>query len=294
MRVGVTFPNFLSTEDQRQLVPIAQAADRLGFDSVWANDHLLRLWGIHFMDALTMVSVAAGATQRVRLGTAVLLLPHHRAALLAHACASIDVLSGGRLMLGVGVGWSEEEFAALGVPLRERGARGDEALEVMKRLWQGGPQTFDGRFTQLSDSELGTAPLTPGGPPVWVGGSSDAALRRTLRYGSGWLGTGADPAALREIHERLERMGETLDRDAGELEIGATAGLVPPGEEPDVHFSGVGLGGESPSAASIVEALGRLGEAGASLCAITFRVAPERVPAALEWFAADVLSQVQR
>jgi probable F420-dependent oxidoreductase len=292
MRLGVTFPNFHSTEDQQQLVPIAQTADRLGFDSVWANDHLLRLWGIQFMDAMTMVSVAAGATSRVRLGTAVLLLPYHPPAMLAHACASLDVLSGGRLLLGVGVGWSEEEFAAVGVPPRERGARGDETLEVMTRLWRGGPQTFAGRFTTLADTELGTAPLTPGGPPIWVGGSSDAALRRTLRYGSGWIGTGADPDAVREVRGRLERMGEELGRDAAELELGATAALLPPGEQPDPHFSGTGLGGESPTPGSIVEALGRLGEAGVSLCAITCRVAPARVPAALEWLAADVLPQL--
>src|SRR5437879_5823338 len=105
MRLGVTFPNFLSTEDQQNLVPIARTADRLGFHSAWANDHLLRLWGIHFMDPMTMVSVAAGATERIKLGTAVLLLPYRIPAVLASAAASLDVLSGGRLILGVGVGW---------------------------------------------------------------------------------------------------------------------------------------------------------------------------------------------
>jgi len=292
VRLGVTFPNFLSTEDQRHLVPIARAAESLGYDSAWANDHLLRLWGIHFMDPLTMVSVAAGATERIRLGTAVLLLPYRDPVVLASAAASLDVLSGGRLVLGVGVGWSPEEFAAVGVPVRERGARGDEALDVMRRLWAGGPVTFQGRFTTLEESELGTAPLTPGGPPIWVGGSSDAALRRTVRHASGWLGTTRDPAEIAEIHERLGLSGAELGRDASEIELAATAAVLPPGMEPDPHYQGNSLGGESPTAGSMAAELAALAAAGVSVCVLTFRVAAPRVVDAMEWIASEVAPQL--
>jgi alkanesulfonate monooxygenase SsuD/methylene tetrahydromethanopterin reductase-like flavin-dependent oxidoreductase (luciferase family) len=108
----------------------------------------------------------------------------------ANQAATLDVVSGGRLILGVGTGWNPDEFEAVGVPVRERGARIDDHLEAAKALWTRRPADFAGPFTTLRAAQLGVPPITPGGPPVWVGGHSDAALRRALRFGDGWYGPG--------------------------------------------------------------------------------------------------------
>jgi len=174
-----------SKPDPKRLAMVARESETQGFDSVWVPDHVLRVLG-PILDPLTVLTFVAGVTGRIALGTNVLVLPYRHPLILANEAASLDVLSGGRFVLGVGVGWNEEEFSALGTSIRERGRRTDEALEAMKRLWAGGPAAYEGRYYSFAGATLGTSPETEGGPPILVGGYSDAALRRALRFGKKW------------------------------------------------------------------------------------------------------------
>lgn len=135
-----------------------------------------------------------------------LVAPYYPALVLANQVATLDVLSAGRLILGIGVGWNPDEFDAVGVPIRERGARADDHLAAARVLWRRRPGDFDGPFTRLRAARLGVPPVTPGGPPVWVGGHSDAALRRALRFGDGWYGSGADAAEVADVQRRLREL----------------------------------------------------------------------------------------
>src|SRR3990172_4766580 len=154
----------------------------LGYDSVWTSEQVF----FYFppFDALTPLAAVAALTSRIRLGTAVLLLPLRPAALAAKEITSVDVISGGRLTLGIGVGGEyPKEFQAVGVPVGERGARTDEAIQLLRRLWTEENVSFDGRFTKLDGVTLQPKPAQRGGPPLWVAGRPEAAVRRAGRLG---------------------------------------------------------------------------------------------------------------
>ena len=209
---------------------VAQEAETQGFDSVWVPDHVLRVFG-PILDPFTVLSFVAGATQHVGLGTNVLVLPYRHPLILANEAASLDVLSGGWFVLGVGVGWNEEEFSALGISARERGRRTNEALEAMRQLWVGGPATYKGRYYSFAGATLGMSPKTEGGPPILVGGYSDAALRRALRFGYKWGGFMDSPERIRKVREGFKRLAEEARRDPRELEIVTTFRLQAPTPE---------------------------------------------------------------
>lgn len=169
------------------LLGAVELAEALGFDSVWLGDHVL--WYVPSPDPIPLLGAIAARTSRVRLGTAVLLAALRPPVLVAKTGATLDHLSGGRFVLGVGIGGENPaEFAAAGVPLHQRSARLDEALRICKALWSAdGPVTYAGRFTALEDAHFDLPPLTPGGPPVWVGGRAPRSLRRAGELGDGWL-----------------------------------------------------------------------------------------------------------
>jgi probable F420-dependent oxidoreductase len=232
----------------------------------------------------------AGTTERVGLGTSVFVVPYRDPVTLAAEVAALDVLSDGRLTLGVGAGWMREEFEGIGVSPGERGARTDEHVEVMKALWTQDPASFKGRFTSFENVVLATRPRTEGGPPIWVGGNTEPGLRRALRLGDGWHGFEVFPDEIPEIRQQLQRLGEEVGRDPGELELSVARGLIPPGREnessiPDRRM----LGG---SAEQIVDELGRYGEAGVELVLIQVSLLAPLVPEALEWVAAEVLPRL--
>lgn len=231
----------------------------------------------------------AGATSRIRIAASVLVLPYYNPVVLANQAASLDLLSNGRFVLGVGAGWDSAEFAALGVPLGERGARTDEHLAVMKALWSGGPVDYEGRFTTLRQARLGVSPRTPGGPPIWVGGHSDAALRRALRFADGWNGAGLDHLELAAIKERLARLGEEVGRDPATLELTMVSFLVPPGLDQVRESPLPLLGGPKPTADSVLEELWLLQEAGISMCAFWMPIGASQVGEALDWVAAEIM-----
>ncbi len=184
------------------------------------------------LETFSILGVVAGATQRLRLVTSVLVLPYRNPVLTAKMVASLDVLSGGRLTLGVGAGWLKEEFEALYSPAFEaRGAVTDEWIAVFKQLWSQSPASFNGRFYHFADMRCEPFPVQKPHPPIWVGGHSRAALRRTARYGDGWHPVGAvaasplPPPEMRVHLNTLKRLTEAEERDFSALTISYKAPL---------------------------------------------------------------------
>ena len=309
MRVGVSLPNVGLDHGKEMVLPVAEAADRLGFDSVWAAHHVTLPYereskypyghsgtevamspGMQWLDPLVTLSMVAAVTDRVRLGTSVLVLPYRNPVNLAAEAAALDVLSDGRFVLGVGAGWMREEFGALGIDPAERGARTDEHIEVLRALWTQDPASFSGRFTSFDGIVLATTPRSEGGPPVWVGGNTDVALRRAVRLGDGWHGFEVYPEDMPGVRERLERAGADAGRDPRELALSVVRGLIPPGREEESFIPERRMLGDS--AAQIVEELGRYAEHGVDDVVIQVSLLAPLVPEALEWVAAEVLPQL--
>lgn len=205
--------------DQATVAEQARRAEALGYDIVGCGEHV----SFHgpVMNGFTSLACAAGVTERIRLMSTITLLPLYPATLAAKLGASLDVLSGGRFVCGVGVGGEmPREFEACGVPLAERGARTDEALELLRRLWSGDPVTFEGRFNTLHDVDIVPPPAQRPRPPIWVAGRKDVAIRRAARYGDGWLPYMYTPEQLSESIAKVRAAAETSDRDPDSIEAG--------------------------------------------------------------------------
>ncbi|MFI8529652.1 TIGR03619 family F420-dependent LLM class oxidoreductase [Streptomyces aquilus] len=290
LRLGVSLQPRWPVDDGAAVLRAARHAEDLGFDHVAVGNRLLDSGFGLDTDPLVLLSAVAGATTRLRLLTSVLVAPFYPAVVLANQAATLDVVSGGRLLLGVGTGWNPDEFAAVGVPARERGARTDDHLAAAKALWAQRPADFDGPFTTLRQARLGVPPVTACGPPVWVGGHSDAALRRALRFGDGWYGTGVDAAEVTDVRRRLSDLGGA--KDADRLTLASAVFLTPPGVPAVTAPPGRPLGGTTPSAASVADDLGRLAEAGLTACTLWLPIAAEHVEKAMEWVASEVAPQL--
>jgi len=190
--------------------------EELGYDSAWTSEHIFFYFPT--FDALTSLAAMAARTTRIRLGTAVLLLPLRPAALAAKEIASVDLISGGRVILGAGVGGEyPKEFEAVGVPVRERGARADEALRVLKLLYSEDNVRFEGRFTKLDGVTLMPKPAQPGGPPIWVAGRSEAAMRRAGRLGDGYFPYLFSPERFHDGLAKAREHAEKAGRDPGAI-----------------------------------------------------------------------------
>ncbi len=186
--------------------------EELGYDSAWTSEHIFFYFPT--FDALTSLAAMAALTSRIRLGTAVLLLPLRPAALAAKEIASVDIISGGRLILGAGIGGEyPKEFEAVGVPVRERGTRADEALRVLKLLYSEDNVRFEGRFTKLDGVSLMPKPAQPGGPPVWIAGRSEAAMRRAGRLADGYFPYLFSPERFRDGLAKAREYAEKAGRD---------------------------------------------------------------------------------
>jgi len=190
--------------------------EELGYESAWTSEHIFFYFPTY--DALTSLAAMAARTSRIRLGTAVLLLPLRPPALAAKEIASVDNISGGRVILGAGVGGEyAKEFEAVGVPLRERGRRADEALEVIRLLFNDDNVRFEGPFTKLDGVTLMPKPVQPGGPPIWVAGRSDAAMRRAGRLGDGYLPYLFSPERFRDGLAKAREYAEKAGRDPSSI-----------------------------------------------------------------------------
>jgi probable F420-dependent oxidoreductase len=176
----------ITSQHRDGVLRLARAFEAGGFDSVWAGDHIS--FYVPILESLTLLSFVAGATERVKVGSSVYLLPLRHPTTTAKVVSTLDVLSGGRLMFGVGVGGEfPPEFEASGVPVKERGSRTDEAIGVLRRLWSEDGVGHDGRHFKFGPISMDPKPVRPGGPPIIVGGRKAPALRRAGRLGDGYI-----------------------------------------------------------------------------------------------------------
>jgi probable F420-dependent oxidoreductase len=238
MRIGFSLHNNQGIEDAQALVELAVRAEALGFDSVWAHDHVFnvghvreRIGGRPYYEPLTLLAYVAARTSRVRLGTSVLVLPYHNPVRLAKTAATLDVLSGGRLVLGIGVGAIEQEMEAMGTPFKERGRFSDEAIAVMRTLWTEAEPRFDGVYSRFAGMPFSPKPVQKPSIPLVVGGVSPAAIRRAARVGDGWQPLGLSPAKLREGMTALRAEARAQGRDAAAIPVSLalTLGEARPG-----------------------------------------------------------------
>jgi probable F420-dependent oxidoreductase len=219
-----------SGTDPDTLVGRARRAEQAGFESLWVGDHIA-LPGDPGkqprLEVVVAISHLAAVTTTIRLGFGVLVLPQRQPVLLAKQLSSIDVLSRGRLTVGVGVGYVEPELHAMGVSLADRGARTDEYLKAMLTLWTEPEPSFEGRFVSFAGVYQQPPPVQRPHPPIVVGGHSEAACRRAATTANGWYGVFLDPEETGEALTRLRKVAATCERPAhlGELEITIT----PPG-----------------------------------------------------------------
>lgn len=228
---------------------VAVAADARGFSTLWSGEHVVMVdrsqsqypysvdgqiavpAAADWIDPLIGLSFVAATTLRIEIATGVLLLPEHNPVLLAKQAASLDALSGGRLTLGVGVGWSREEFAALGVSFERRGERATEYVAAMRTLWGEDVATFDGEFVAFDSVRVNPKPIRSRRIPIVVGGNSDAALRRVAAWGDGWYGFNlAGVEAIRERVGVLRELCREAGRDVRELRLAVALEGGEPGD----------------------------------------------------------------
>lgn len=226
MRFGYSIPSNQGFESVEELVELAQFAEQADFDSVWASEHLFhasyiaqRLDNLPYYEPLTILTAVAMRTARVRLGTSVLVLPWHDPPRLAKTVATVDHLSAGRVDLGIGVAITEDEFENLGVDFKTRGRRTNDFLAALKALWTQEVPEHSGDFYRYSGLKFSPKPYQSPHPPILVGGTSKAALRRTARYGDGWHALRHSPAQIRESLAGLAGMAEDEGRDPSALHV---------------------------------------------------------------------------
>lgn len=214
---GVTFGVIPGHDQSGDLLGTVELAEVLGFDSVWVGDHVL--WYTPSPDPIALLGAIAARTERMRLGTAVMLAALRPAVVVAKQAATLDHLSGGRFVLGVGIGGENPaEFAAAGVPLNERSARLDETLRACRALWStSGPATVEGRYVSLREARFDLPPLTAGGPPVWVGGRAPRSLQRAGELGDGWLAFVVTPERFAEGWATVRGHATAAGRDPDAL-----------------------------------------------------------------------------
>jgi len=198
---------------------MAQRIESLGYDILACGEHVT--FHGNTANGIVSLSVAAGATESIRLMSAITLLPLYPAALLAKMGAALDVASNGRFMLGVGVGGEyPKEFEACGIPVKQRGSRTDDCLEVLERVWSETNVTYAGRYTTLNDFSLKPMPIQKPRPPVWISGRKEVAMRRAARYGDGWLPYMYTPEQLAESIRKIREFGDECGRDLSDFTPG--------------------------------------------------------------------------
>ena len=251
LRIGLATAQYGPFADPDAVATVAGAAEEMGFDSLWVGDRLLYPlapqegyaggawpWPAamrRFLDPLCVLAIAAARTRRVRLGTSVLVAPLYPAPALARSLTTLDVLSGGRLDVGLGSGWSRDEFAAAGVPWRRRGARLEETLDVLEAMWGGGPIDHAGPAFRVVPIANDLAPVQRPRPPIYLGGWKEPALERIARRADGWLAAGMPPSLLTRTWSWLRDAAARHGRDPDRLRIVYRANphvtAAPPGPE---------------------------------------------------------------
>jgi len=239
MKLGFYGINIGACVDPEVAVAVAKAAEEAGFDSVWTAEHVVLPDPqvaaspippqTPLLDPAVALAHVAAETRTIRLATGIIILPQRNPVVLAKELASVDVLSGGRLVFGLGAGYLEPEFEAVGATFAERGERTDEYIEAMLALWTQEKPRFEGRFVSFSGIDAQPRPIQKPHPPIVVGGMSPPALRRAVRWGNGWYGFALDLDATAQCVDGLRRAQQRVERgsELGSLEISVTpSGLL--------------------------------------------------------------------
>ncbi len=234
MDIGCHLPTQGPVATREALFTFARKAEEHRMASLWVSDHVVfpkentsRYSGGRFphapdtpyLEPVAALAAVAMCTEHARIGASVFILGHRNPIVMAKMLTTIDTLSSGRLICGVGVGWWAEEFSALGVPFKARGRLGDETIRIFKELWTADEPRFDGEFYRFNDIGFAPKPVQKPHPPIWVGGHSPAALRRAVILGDGWHGTQQGPEELRGSLERLRQAADKVGRPFDELDL---------------------------------------------------------------------------
>jgi probable F420-dependent oxidoreductase len=240
MEIGCHLPNQGPLATRDAVVTFAREAEKRDVASLWISDHVIfprTATGSYpggrfphppdkpYLEPVTVLTAAAVVTDRARLGSSVFILGHRHPVVMAKMLASIDALSNGRLICGVGVGWWKEELEILGVPFHARGRQADEAIRVFKALWTMDNPAFDGEFFKFRDIGFAPKPVQKPHPPIWVGGDSSGAFRRVVTLGDGWHATSKTPAQFKEALGRLRVAADAAGRKWDTIELSLRFGL---------------------------------------------------------------------
>jgi probable F420-dependent oxidoreductase len=241
MDIGCHLPNHGPLATREALTSFARAADERGVASLWVSDHVIfprTATGSYpggrfphppdkpYLEPVVTLTAAAMCTTRARLGASVFILGHRHPVVMAKMLTSIDALSQGRLIVGVGVGWWKEELEMLGAPFAKRGRQADEALKVFKALWTQDNPSFEGEFFRIRDLGFAPKPVQKPHPPIWVGGDSPGAFRRVASLGDGWHATSKTPAQLSDALGRLRKAADEVRRPFESIELSLRFGLT--------------------------------------------------------------------
>ena len=232
MTYGVHLPQYGRVAGGEAVARAARHAEELGFTDVWVSDHIVHpaeqsYPSPYLLDPFATLTWAAAVTDRIRLGTSVLVVPQHNPVWLANHLASVDLMSGGRLIVGAGVGWSQREYEALGQSFGDRGRRLDEILDLLRAAWTDDPTSFEGDTYAFSDIRF--LPKPAHRIPIWIGGGVEAAFRRAVEKGDGFHVVGLKPPEVAPIVDRLRR-----DRPEPTFTVSARTGWDPQGMDPDL------------------------------------------------------------
>ena len=242
MNFGLFFVNTGPFAQPEPFSNLVVGAERVGFESAWTVEHVVIPVGykatypydpsgkipmpenVPLSDPLLPLAYAAAKTERIKFGTGILILPQRHPFYVAKEAATLDVLSGGRFILGVGIGWMKDEFEALDIPFAERAGRTDESIEALRSLWKGEAEAFSGKYFQWGPVEMNPKPVQAGGVPIVIGGHVEGAARRAARFGNGFFPALARPEDLAPLLAIMRDECGKIGRDPGEIEV--TAMLV--------------------------------------------------------------------
>ncbi|HET9488961.1 MAG TPA: LLM class F420-dependent oxidoreductase [Methylomirabilota bacterium] len=242
MRAGFALGNIGPIGTAENLVRIAQRAEALGYDTLWAVERLL--WPLkpqtpypvtpdgslpaeykHVLDPLEALTFVAAHTRRIGLGTSVLDIPYYNPVMLARRVSTLDVLSGGRVRLGLGLGWSKDEHDAMGAEMKNRGAKADEFLAVVKTIWTTDPTEFRGQYYTLPRSHIGPKPAQKPHPPIYLAAFAAGALNRIGRLADGWNPVAIPVAGMKQMFDSVKQTARDAGRDPSRLQLVVRANI---------------------------------------------------------------------
>lgn len=257
MRYGFALPQIGSLAGPEAVITVAKRAEQLGYDSLWVLERVL--WPVNprapypigdgslptqyksVLDPLETLTFAAAHTSRIALATGVLNIPWYNPVLLARRLTTLDVLSGGRLRAGFGIGWSPDEYEAVGATWSDRGKRAEEAIEVLKKIWTTDPVEFHGGHYRIAKSFIGPKPVQKPHPPIYLAAFTPSALKRVAIMADAWLPVGIPLGDLGAIFDGIKKMAKDAGRDPAALELIVTAGVdihQKPIEKERIEFTG--------------------------------------------------------